>query len=58
MKLLEDHPQGVDDAGQTAEKGGYDVNPEIVIDLAVLHVDGERGDEKSNDDLQNFVIHF
>ena len=45
-------------AGQTAKQGGYDVDPEIVVDGAFLHVDGERGDEKSDDDLQNFVIHF
>jgi len=48
----------VDHAGETADEGGNDVDPEIVVDGTFLHVDGERGDEKSDDDLQNFVIHF
>lgn len=48
----------MDHAGETADEGGNDVDPEIVVDGTFLHVDGERGDEKSDDDLQNFVIHF
>ncbi len=48
----------MDDAGETADEGGNDVDPEIVVDGAFLHVDSERGNEKSDDDLQYFVIHF
>ena len=56
--LAQDDPQGMNDAGETAEEGGNDVDPEVVVDLAVLHVHGKRGDEKRNDDLQNLVIHL
>ena len=55
--LAQDDPQGVDDAGDAADEGGNDVDPEIVVDLAGLHVDGEGRDEEGDDNLQYFVIH-
>ena len=45
-------------AGEAAQQGGNDVDPEIVINLAGLHINGKRGDEQRHDDLQNLVIHF
>ena len=58
LRLAQDDPQSVEDAGETAEQGGNDVDPEVVVDLAGLHIHGERGDEERDDDLQNFVIHI
>ena len=58
LRLAQDDPQGVEHAGETAEQGGNDVDPEIVVDLAILHIHGERGDKERHDDLQYFVVHI
>jgi hypothetical protein len=58
IRLAQDDPQSVDDAGQTANEGGNDIDPKVVVDLAVLHVHGKRGNKERYDDLQNFVVHI
>lgn len=58
LRLAQDDPQSVEDARETTEQGRNDIDPEIVVDLAILHVHGERGDKERYDDLQNFVVHI
>ncbi len=44
-------------AGEAAQKRQNDIDPEIIIDFAFLQIDGKRWDKKTQNDLQNFIVH-
>jgi len=44
-------------ARDSAQNSQYNIKPKGIIDLALLHVNGQRWNEKANNYLQNLVIH-
>jgi hypothetical protein len=57
-KLFQDDIKSIDDAADAKEQNPQDqVDPEILPDLSFVKINGQRRDEKSDDDLNNFIVH-
>jgi hypothetical protein len=56
--LFQDEIQRVDDAADAEKEHGQSyVDPEILRDLALVQIDGQRWDEQCDDNFNNLIIH-
>jgi hypothetical protein len=56
--LFQDEPECMDNAADAEQENPQsEVDPEIFCDLTFMKVDGQRGNEKCDDNFKNLVIH-